>query len=67
MQSEPLSKDLEGKFTCTHNIVDKIKYLEANPQVKEEIRAKGKDYILGRFNAAKVGNMWKDFIDDLLK
>jgi glycosyltransferase involved in cell wall biosynthesis len=67
MQSEPLSKDLEGKFTCTHNIVDKIKYLEANPQIKEEIRAKGKDYILGRFNAAKVGNMWKDFIDDLLK
>jgi hypothetical protein len=67
MQSEPLSKDLDGKFTCTHNIVDKIKYLEANPQVKEEIRAKGKDYILGRFNAAKVGNMWKDFIDDLLK
>lgn len=67
MQSEPLSKDLEGKFTCTHNIVDKIKYLEANPQVKEEIRAKGKDYILGRFNAVKVGNMWKDFIDDLLK
>jgi glycosyltransferase involved in cell wall biosynthesis len=67
MQSEPLSKDLDGKFTCTHNIVDKIKYLEANPQVKEEIRAKGKDYILSRFNAAKVGNMWKDFIDDLLK
>jgi glycosyltransferase involved in cell wall biosynthesis len=67
MQSEPLSKDLEGKFTCTHNIVDKIKYLEANHQVKEKIRAKGKDYILGRFNAAKVGNMWKDFIDDLLK
>jgi glycosyltransferase involved in cell wall biosynthesis len=67
MQSEPLSKDLDGKFTCTHNIVDKIKYLEANPQVKEEIRAKGKDYILGRFNAVKVGNMWKDFIDDLLK
>jgi hypothetical protein len=66
MQSEPLSKDLDGKFTCTHNIVDKIKYLEANPQVKEEIRAKGKDYILGRFNAVKVGNMWKDFIDDLL-
>jgi hypothetical protein len=67
MQSEPLSKDLEGKFTCTHNIVDKIKYLEANPQVKEEIRAKGKDYILGRFNAAKVGNMWKDFISELIK
>jgi hypothetical protein len=67
MQSEPLSKDLDGKFTCTHNIVDKIKYLEANPQVKEEIRAKGKDYILGRFNAVKVGNMWKDFISELIK
>lgn len=67
MQKEPLSKDMEGKFTCTDNIVNKIKYLEANPHVKEEIRAKGRQYITDRFGAVKVGNMWSDFISDLLK
>ena len=67
MQSEPLSKDLDGKFTCTSNIVEKIKWLEANPQFKEEIRRKGKDYILGRFNSNKVGTMWADFISELIK
>jgi glycosyltransferase involved in cell wall biosynthesis len=67
MQEESLSKDLEGKFTCTHNIVDKIKYLEANPQVKEEIRFKGKEYILNKFNSNKVGLMWVKFISDLTK
>jgi hypothetical protein len=67
MQSEPLSKDLDGKFTCTSNIVEKIKWLEANPQFKEEIRRKGKDYIFGRFNSNKVGTMWADFISELIK
>jgi glycosyltransferase involved in cell wall biosynthesis len=67
MQKEPLSKDVEGKFTCTHNIVDKIKYLEDNPQIKADIRARGKDYIYERFNTKKVGKMWGDFIEELLK
>lgn len=67
MQKEPLSKDLDGKFTCTHNIVDKIRYLEANPQIKADIRAKGKDYIYGRFNSKKVGQMWQDFVTNLVK
>ena len=66
MQAESLSKDLEGKFQCTDNIIQKINYLEENPQIKEEIRQKGKDYILNRFNASTVGNMWVDFINDLL-
>jgi glycosyltransferase involved in cell wall biosynthesis len=67
MQAEPLSKDLDGKFTCTHNIVDKIKYLEQNPQIKEQIRANGKDHIYSKFNSKKIGHMWADFISDLLK
>ncbi len=67
MQEEPLSKDEQGVFTCTNNIVEKINYLEANPQVKIEIRNKGKQYILDRFNSKKVGEMWQTFIDDLLK
>jgi glycosyltransferase involved in cell wall biosynthesis len=67
MQSEQLSKDLEGKFTCTNNIVQTIKFLEANPQIKENIRRRGKEYIYNRFNSKKVGLMWSNFIEELLK
>ena len=65
MQSESLSKDYDGTFTCTDNIVEKIKYLEENPQIKEDIRSRGKDYILNKFNANKIGQMWVDFIKTL--
>jgi len=67
MQSEALSKDEDGIFKYNiPKIVEKIKYLENNPQVKEELRAKGKQYILDNFNSAKVGAMWVDFINTLL-
>jgi glycosyltransferase involved in cell wall biosynthesis len=66
MQEEPLSKDLDGKFQCTDNIIRKINYLEENPQIKEELRQNGKNYILDRFNSTTVGNMWVNFIDELL-
>ena len=65
MQKEALSKDLEGKFTITSNIVEKIKYLEENPQIKQEIRQKGKDYIVSKFNVDTVGKMWDDLIAKL--
>jgi glycosyltransferase involved in cell wall biosynthesis len=65
MQNEPLTKDLEGKFTITDNIVEKIKYLEENPQIKEDLRSKGKDSIMSRFNVNTVGQMWIDLINKL--
>jgi hypothetical protein len=65
MQKEALTKDLEGKFNYTPNIVDKIKFLENNPQIKEEIRQKGKDYIISKFNVETVGKMWDDLISKL--
>jgi glycosyltransferase involved in cell wall biosynthesis len=65
MQNEPLTKDLEGKFTITDNIVEKIKYLEENPQIKEDLRSKGKDSIISRFNVNTVGQMWIDLINKL--
>jgi len=65
MQNESLSKDLDGKFTITDNIVEKIKYLEDNPQIKEDLRSKGKDSIISRFNVNTVGKMWVDLIDKL--
>jgi glycosyltransferase involved in cell wall biosynthesis len=66
MQSEALTKDLDGKFTITDNIVEKIKFLEENPEIKEDIRRRGKDYILSKFNVNKIGSMWVDFINDLV-
>jgi glycosyltransferase involved in cell wall biosynthesis len=65
MQNESLTKDLEGKFMITDNIVAKIKYLEENPQIKEELRKKGKESINSRFNVNTVGNMWSDLINKL--
>ena len=65
IQKEALTKDLDGKFKITSNIVEKIIFLEANPQVKEEIRQKGKEYIVSKFNVNTVGQMWDDLISKL--
>jgi hypothetical protein len=66
MQKESLSKDLQGKFKCTNNIVNKINYLENNPQAKQHIKNNGTDFILNNFNIAKVGSMWEDLLNKLV-
>lgn len=65
MQREALSKDFEGKFKCTDNIIKSIKYLEENPQLKQKIKNEGKNFILEKFNIQKIGDMWIDFINQL--
>jgi glycosyltransferase involved in cell wall biosynthesis len=65
MQGEALSKDLDGKFKCTDNIIDTINHLEQYPYIKEDIRRRGKDYILNKFSIDVVGDMWVQFINDL--
>jgi len=65
MNKEPLSRDEDGIFTCTDNIVSTIKLLEGNPTYKNHLRENGKKYILDRFNLNKVGSMWTDFINQL--
>jgi len=65
MQKEPLSKDIEGKFKNNENaFIEKINYLESNPEVKEKYK-KGRNYIIEKFNSEKVGKMWNDFINEL--
>ena len=66
MQKEALSKDEEGIFKYTENIVNTIKFLEANPNIKEQYKNNGKNYILENFNINRVGKMWVDFINDLI-
>ncbi len=65
MQKEPLSKDLDGKFIYTDNIINTINKLENNPQLKEQIRQSGTQYILDNFSSTKVGEMWEDFIKEI--
>jgi len=66
IQKEALTKDYDGKFKCTDNIVKAITWLENNPQYKQNIRENGKKYILDKFNTEKIGNMWIDFFNILL-
>ena len=66
MQKEPLTKDIEGKFTITDNIVQKIHYLETHPEIKEDLRQRGKASIISRFNVNTVGQYWVEFISRLV-
>jgi glycosyltransferase involved in cell wall biosynthesis len=66
MQTESLSKDEEGTFKYTDSIVEKINYLEANPEIKAYYRYAGRQYILNNFNINKVGKMWENTINELL-
>jgi hypothetical protein len=66
LQMADLARDEEGLFLYTKNIVDKINYLESNPEIKEQYRNKGKEYILENFNLNTVGKIWDDFITKLM-
>jgi len=65
MQKEALSKDLDGKFIYTENIIQTINNLESNPELKEKIRLNGTNYILDKFSIDKVGEIWYDFIKQI--
>lgn len=67
MNRESLSKDEVGIFkNNVPNIVKTVQYLEENPDIKEDIRERGREYILNTFNVTKIGNMWVDFINQLV-
>ena len=67
MQLESLSKDENGIFKYTDNIVDKINFLENNPEVKQQYQNIGRQYVLENFNIDRVGKMWVDFINSLIE
>lgn len=65
MQKESLSKDIEGRFKNNEEaFIEKINYLENNPQEKEKYK-KGKSYIIDKFSTEKVGKMWNDLVNEL--
>jgi glycosyltransferase involved in cell wall biosynthesis len=65
MQSEALSKDIDGKFNITKNIEEKIDYLENNPKIKQAIRMNGSKYVLDRFNIDTIGKQWDSLLSNL--
>lgn len=50
---------------CIDNIVEKIKWIEENQELKEEIRSKGIPYILENFSIDKIGPKWIEFLNKL--
>jgi len=67
MQQEALSKDIEGKFIYTDNIVNTVHILEHSQNLKNTIRKNGSKYILENFNINKIGSMWDSFIQEITK
>lgn len=65
MQKEQLSKDSEGNFTITSNIVEKVNEIESNPKLKEQLQTLGSKDILEKFNIETVGKMWVELINIL--
>lgn len=66
LQRADMARDEDGLFTYTQNIVDKINYLEANPEIKEQYKNQGKKYIMDSFNLEKIGKDWESFIAELI-
>ena len=65
-----MDKMMTEKVTCDAqymdyhgNIVENLKYLESNPEIKNSIREKSKDLIKNNFSIEIIGKKW----DDLLK
>jgi glycosyltransferase involved in cell wall biosynthesis len=66
VQNESLTKDLDGKFKMDENIVHMIHYLEQNPQVKNLVKENGYNYITSKYKLETVGNMWLNYIKNLV-
>lgn len=60
LQTERLSE--EPKLDCIDNIVEKVKYLDSNPSIKQSIRARGIEYISNNFDIKNIGPIWVDFL-----
>jgi len=66
VQNEPLTKDLDGKFKIDENIVHMIHYLEQNPQAKNLVKDNGYNYITSKYKLETIGNMWLNYIENLV-
>jgi len=65
LQSQDLARDENNLFKYTKNIVDKIHYLEKNPDIKEHYKNVGKKYIMDNYNIEKIGKVWVNFLNEL--
>lgn len=63
MMSEAVTE--EPKMDYHQNLVEAVKFLEANPYVKDDIRERGKKYIRDTFHPNKIGPMWVNLFNSL--
>jgi hypothetical protein len=63
LDKEKLSE--EPLLNCTNNIIEKINWLEENPQIKGEIRKKGSRYIIDTFCINKIGPIWDSYFKSI--
>ena len=62
LNNERLSE--EPKLIETKHIVEKVKFLEENPQIKESFRQKGIEYIQNNFDINIIGHKWVNFLSN---
>lgn len=64
LKTERLSE--EPRLDCIDNIVEKVKYLDSNPDIKDMVRSKGIEYISNNFHVKKIGPMWEDYLKSFI-
>jgi glycosyltransferase involved in cell wall biosynthesis len=64
LQGEPLTKDLDGKFTNVEGIVKTLNYLNDNPLLKEQYRQKGKE-VISKLHPDKIGKLWEELFTEM--
>lgn len=64
MLHAPLSKD-PVMVECNH-IVESLRFLEANPSLKQMMREKAKAFVLSKYNPEEVGKKWVALIQELI-
>lgn len=65
IQAEALTQDPDRKFDRIDNIIDKINFLEQNPELKEELRQKSYKFVNANYNTGIIGEKWNKLIEKL--
>jgi len=52
----------EPKLDYTKNIIEKLKFLDSNPNYKKEKRERGVEYIKENFSINKIGPLWDNYL-----
>jgi glycosyltransferase involved in cell wall biosynthesis len=65
IQKEPLTKDEEGIYKYTNNIVSKVQELQLRVEDINDISNSSSNYILDNFSVNRIGKMWINLLNSL--